>query len=412
VTLRIVATCALGLEDLLAREADGLLGRAAAAAGSTIGATAGAASEPLRGAVATSGSWRDVWRLGLWLRTANRVLVELGSFDAGDEDLLYSGVRKIVAHDRAWDGVTTAGLFDPSASLAVRATCAESRLRDARYVALRAKDAIVDAQRARTGRRSQVSREDPDLPLRLWLEHDRASLLLDTSGVPLDRRGYRPAGVVAPVREQIAAACVLASGWDGRGPVVDPMCGSGTLLVEAGWIALRRAPGGLRRRWQFERFPGFDAGVFARMRDEARAGELPVSGLELHGRDVDPAAIAGARRALQAADLAQAAGSIVVGDGLEMPRPAGPPGLVVVNPPWGGRLGTDHDLWRKLGDLLKQRFAGYRAVVLAGDPAHAKQVGLRPARRVAVRNGPLDARILVYELYRGEEARNGGDGRE
>jgi putative N6-adenine-specific DNA methylase len=382
--LRLVATCALGLERLLAAEMTALLVREV---------------EPLRGAVAATGSWLDVWRLNLWLRTANRVLVELGSFECADGDALYRGVSGIAAGDESWGGVGARDLFDPRATIAVRATTAGSSLRDSGFVALRTKDAVVDAQRARAGRRSEVSRRDPDLPLRLWLEHERASLLLDTSGVPLDRRGYRPAGVVAPVREQLAAACAIASGWDGLGPVVDPMCGSGTLLVETGWIALRRAPGLLRRHWQFARFPGFDAAAFERLRDEARAGELPVADLHLHGRDQDATAVAAAHQSLATAGLDGAAIVLETGDAFAMSRPPGLPGLVLVNPPWGERLGGDADSWRKLGDLLKRTFAGYRAVVLAGDPSHAKQVGLRPARRTPVRNGPLDARILVYELY-------------
>lgn len=379
--LRLVATCALGLEDLLAGELV------------TLGA---AGVRPETGAVGFAGGWPEVWRANWRLRTANRVLVELGSWDAADGDALAAGAEALVAgRGRAWGGVAAGALFHPDRTLAVRATASRSQVRDVRWAALKTKDGLVDGQRRRWGRRAAVARRDPDLPLRLWLRDDRATLLLDTSGDPLDRRGYRLATAAASLRETLAAAVVLASGWDGRGPVVDPMCGAGTLLAEAGWIALGRPPGALRRGWAFERLPGFDPRAFAAVRAEP----VPAPGpdVELYGTDLDPAALAAARGNLARAGLGERA-VLLEQDGLEFAPPPRP-GLLVVNPPYGERLAGEPELWRRLGDLLKRRYAGWRATVLAGDPGRGKWIGLRPRRRLPVKNGPLDARILVFDLY-------------
>jgi putative N6-adenine-specific DNA methylase len=389
--LSLVATCALGLEEFVEAEL-----RALGAEG----------IEPERGAVAFTGAWEDCWRANWRLRTANRVLVELGSWDGPDGPALAAGARELVSgrslsdghrggeRSRPQSGVDTGALLHPDRSFAIQATCTASQVRDSRWAALSVKDGLVDGQRDRYGRRASVERDQPDLHLRLRLHRDRATLLLDTSGDPLDRRGYREETTTAPVREQLAAACVLASGWDGRGPVVDPMCGSGTLLIEAAWIALGWAPGLLRSRWAFETLPGFDAGAFAALRREPLPAPGPDVGL--FGNDLSNEAIQAARANLGRAHLLNRA-VLTSGDAARFEPPPGP-GLVVVNPPHGSRIGTGVDRWRELGDLLKQRYRGWTAVVLAGED-RGKQIGLRPRRRIPVRNGPLDGRILVFDLF-------------
>jgi len=373
--LSLVATCVLGLEEILEGEL-----RALGAADLT----------REKGAVTFTGSWEDCWRANWRLRTANRVLVEIGSWDGRDGAELAAGARALVSRQR-----DLGTLFHPDRSFVIQATCTASTIHDARWVALSVKDGLVDGQRDRWGRRASVDREDPELHLRVRLIRDRATLLLDTSGEPLDRRGYRAVTTSAPVREQLAAACVLASGWDGRGPVVDPMCGSGTLLVEAGWLALGRAPGHLRQHWAFERLPGFDERAFARIRREP----IPAPGpdVRLVGNDVSGEAIRAARANLERAGVLGHA-LLTRGDAFEVEPPPGP-GLVVVNPPHGERIGTDTERWKALGDLLKQRFKGWKAAVLAGGPDRGKHIGLRPKRRIPVMNGPLEARILVFELF-------------
>jgi putative N6-adenine-specific DNA methylase len=212
--------------------------------------------------------------------------------------------------------------------------------------------------------------------------------------VSLDRRGYRTTTGAAPVREQLAAACVLAAGVS-DGPVVDPMCGTGTLLVEAGWIALGRAPGSLRRRWLFEGLPGFDRRSFDAIRNEPLP--IPAPAVHLIGVDRERSAVAAATDCLTRAGLNDRA-DLTVGDSFSFEPPEGP-GLVVVNPPHGERLAAEEADWKRLGDLLKQRYTGWRAVVLAGGPSRGKWIGLKPSRRIPVTSGRLEARILLFDLY-------------
>jgi putative N6-adenine-specific DNA methylase len=382
--LGIVATCVLGLEEILEGE---------------LAALGVSGTEREKGAVSFTGSWEDCWRANWLLRTANRVLVELGAWDAPDGPALAAGARALVSGSFGKGvrrGEVDPGLLlHPDRSFAIQATSTASGVRDTRWAALSLKDGLVDGQRDRYNRRSDVDRTSPDLHLRLRLLRDRATLLLDTSGEPLDRRGYRAVTSTAPVREQLAAACILASGWDGHGPVVDPMCGSGTLLIEAAWIALGRAPGSLRTTWAFERLPGFDAKAFARIRKEP----LPAPGpdVRLFGNDRSGQALSAARANLDRASLLDRA-VLTRGDAERFEPPAGP-GLVVVNPPHGERIDTDEDRWRALGDLFKQRYKGWKAVVLAGGADRGKHIGLRPKRRLPVMNGPLEGRILLFDLY-------------
>jgi 23S rRNA G2445 N2-methylase RlmL len=383
--LRWVATCARGLESILRDEL------------AALGLLEDRSPAEDVGGVSFDGDLAAGLRANWRLRSANRVLVELAHWPAADDVALYEGARRPLAEigEAANGSLTPARLLVPERTFSITATSSRSTIRDTRWIALKVKDAIVDAQRARFGRRADVDREAPDLALRVRLYRDRATLLLDTSGEPLDHRGYRVQTTAAPLREQIAAAAILASGWDGRGAVVDPMCGSGTLLAEAGAIAAGLPPNRLRRRWAFERLPDFDPALFERIRAEPLAAPDP--GAELIGADLDPAAVAAARANLLAAGL-ETRTRVVHGDGFELEPPAAP-GLVAVNPPYGDRLAESPAQWRRLGDLLKRRYRGWRAVIVAGDAALGRQLGLRPERRIPFRNGPLEARLLVLSIY-------------
>ncbi len=379
--LRLVATCALGLEEILDAEIAAL-------------DIADRAKE--RGAVAFRGTWADVWRANWRLRTANRVLVELGRWAADDGPSIATGARALAAGKLAPSpGIEVAPLLHPDRSFAIHAAVSLSTVRDARWAALTAKDGLVDGQRDRFGRRADVDRREPDLALRLRLHRGEATLWLDTSVEPLDHRGYREVTTAAPVRENLAAAMVLASGWDGTGAVFDPMCGSATLLIEAADWALGRAPGERRERWNFERLPTFDAREFTRVTSEP----LPVFDpeLRLYGNDRSREAVAAARTNLSRAALVDRA-VLTVGDAYEVVAPPSKPGLVVVNPPHGNRLDQTDQEWKRLGDLLKRQFRGWRAAVLAGED-RGKAIGLRPKQRIPIWNGPTEGRILIFELY-------------
>lgn len=378
--LHLVATCALGLEEFVEGELTDL---------SMTGL------ERTRGAVTFRGGWPEVWRANWRLRTANRVLVKLASWVADDGDGLAAGAERAVEATRQWGGVRAADLFHPERSFAIRATSSRSAVTDTRWIGMRVKDGIVDAQRRRFGQRASVEKRDPDTHLRVWLHEDRATLLLDTSGAPLDHRGYRLESSEAPVREQLAATCVLASGWDGTGPVVDPMCGSGTLLAEAAAVALGLAPGRLREEWAFERLPGFDHATWRAVRDEP----IPAPGpkVTLFGVDRSSEALAAAETNLTAAGLADRA-VLTRGDAFEFAPPPGP-GLLLLNPAYGERLEADEEQWPRIGDLMKLHYRGWKAVVLAGGESRGKHIGLRPERRIPVKTGPLDARILPFDIY-------------
>ena len=379
-SLRLIATCPLGLEEFLDEELRhlGLTG-----------------TRLEKGAVAFPGSWEQVLRTNWRLRTASRVLVELASWDGSTAESLAAGASRLVGSSHSWEGLRVSDLFDPRRTLVIRSTSAGSQIRDTRWVGLKVKDGIVDAQRLRFGRRSSIDKANADVRLRVWLSRDRATLLLDTSGDPLDRRGYRLATTEAPVRENLAAACVLASGWNGTGPVVDPMCGSGTLLAEAAAVAMGLAPGRQRRGWAFEKLPGFDAAPWQRIRKEA----IPASGekVPLFGVDRSTQAVEAARANLGKAGLSLQT-TLATGDAYTFVPPT-EPGLLIVNPAYGERLEESREQWPRLGDMMKQHYKGWQAVVLAGGEGLGKHIGLRPSRRIPVRNGPLDARILLFDLY-------------
>ena len=378
--LRLVATCAIGLEPFVERELTSL----------------GIESfETHPGAITFDGDWGDVQQVNRWSRVANRVLIELGTWNGQDGDALHAGARNLIRRRKSRAGVDLGKLLSPDRTFAVRATTNSSWVTDIRWIGMRLKDGLVDGQRDRHGRRSSVDRDDPDVPLRARLYKNQLTLLLDTSGQPLDHRGYRVETTEAPVREQLGAACVLAAEWDGKGPIVDPMCGSGTLLVEAAWWALGWPPSRLRQGFAFDRF-----GVRLPKIQEATISDrvlVEQDQLKLVGLDSQPWAIAAANKNLRQADLADHA-SLSVGDAFTTAPPEGP-GLVLINPPYGERMERSADAWKRLGDLLKQRYTGYTAVVLAGGSDQGASIGLRPRRRYRVKNGPLDARILVLDLY-------------
>lgn len=387
--LELVATCGLGLEELLAAELQQL----------------GAKPQVEKGAVAFAGDWSLVARANLWLRTANRVLVLLGRCAATDDTVLYGGLRNLIRRPGARpDGIDVGRLLSPHRSLAIEASSSQSRLRDTRWIAQRAKDGLVDGQRDRHGARANIDRDAPDLPLRIRIHRDEASVFLDTSGQSLDHRGYREQTVAAPVREQLAAAMVLAANWSGKGPVVDPMCGSGTLLIEAANWALGHSPQRLRADFVFEKLPFYRPEELTALRAETRSapgGPEVAENLALYGVDQDRQAIAAAGVNLTRAGYDDRA-FLKLANAYDWQPPATTEGLVLINPPYGERLpyeGTSVDHWKSLGDLLKQRYRGYTAVLLAGGEGLGKTLGLKPRRRLPVMNGPLEAKILVVDLY-------------
>ena len=301
----------------------------------------------------------------------------------------------------------------PEASLRVEASGAIPALPHSHYTALTVKNALVDLQRQRWGARSSVDLADPDLALHLHLQHDRRSggsealLSLDGGGgASLHRRGYRSAMGAAPLKENLAAGLIALSGWDGSCPLVDPMCGSGTLLIEAAAMALHLPAGivqGEPRAFGFQRWPDFDAALWRReleacQRREATPPTLP----PLLGIERDPEVLAQARGNAERAGVAEYI-RFEQGDFGALCPPAGP-GLVVVNPPYGARLGEAEalrELYAELGQWLRQSCGGWTAWLLSGNPELTGALRLKASRRIPVSNGGIDCRWLRYEIREG-----------
>ena len=343
-----------------------------------------------RGGVRFQGELSTALEACLRLRTAMRVLWPLASFDAPDADALYEGVRALPWND----------LIGPQHTLAVDATGVSETLRHTHFTALKVKDAVCDTVRERTGARPSVDPESPDLRLVAHLSRGRCDLSLDVSGEPLFKRGYRREPTRASLKETLAASVLLAAGYDG-GPLHDPMCGSGTLAIEAGLLAKRRAPG-LGRTFGAERWPTFGpAGrkllgdLRVKLRDDEAEG-MP----SIVASDRDPEAVRAATLNAQRARL-----PIVPfeADAREL-APLDPPGWVVINPPYGERLeaGGRKNLktffWQ-LGQAWR-RLEGHRIAVLAGGPEFESAFGLRPVARRRLYNGPILCELLVYDLRR------------
>jgi 23S rRNA (guanine2445-N2)-methyltransferase len=369
------ATTGKGIEELLADELRAL-GLADAVVES--------------GGVRFSGDVSDCLRANLWLRTANRVLMPLAVFPCASPAELYDGVHAVTWSD--W--------LTPDMTLAVDCNLRDSAITHSGYAALKTKDAIVDLLRDRYGRRPSVDTRDPDLRVNVHLVKNRCTVSIDTSGAPLDRRGYRLGRTEAPLRETLAAALVGLTGWDGAVPLADPMCGSGTILIEAALRAARRAPGLLRGGFGFERWPGFDPVLWARLLAEAREAALPALAVPLLGRDRLPQALETARQNASRAGVGNLL-SLARGNVRDFAPPPGP-GVLLFNPPYGQRLSEEEalkPLYRQIGDVMKQRCTGYTAYLFTGSPELAKCVGLKASRRFVLFNGPIECRLLKYELY-------------
>ena len=361
-----VATTTRGAEEVLADELREL----------------GLTPKPGRGAVSFSGPLEHGYRACLWSRTASRVLLTLRRFEVRSDRDLYGAVRSV-------DWTKHLG---PDDTLAVDYVGGSDAIRNSRYGALKVKDAVCDRLRDETGRRPDVELHRPDVRLNVHQRGGRATLALDLSGEALHLRGGRTAGV-APLRETLAAVCLRVAGWRGDRPFADPFAGSGTLITEAAEMALRVAPGLRRQRWGFSAWRQHDAALWERLRDEARderRKELP----PMTATELLPVALDAMRKNLAARGLL---GRVETkrADAREV-APRTEPGLMVTNPPYGERLGEVEDLapaYADLGHNLRRQWLGWDCWILTV-PALAKRLGLRPARRVPLFNGPIDCRLV------------------
>lgn len=379
---RFFATAPKGMEGLLADELRQL---GAANVGET------------RAGVGFQGELATAYRICLWSRIANRMLMPIAQFPAADEDALYAGVQEVDWREH----------LESDGTLAIEFNSLRSAITHTRYGAQKVKDAICDQLRDQTGERPSVDRDRPDLRVNVFLYRDQATLNIDLSGESLHRRGYRLAGASAPLKENLAAAILLRAGWptvcQSGGALVDPMCGSGTLPIEAALIAGDIAPGLHRDYWGFQGWKQHDADRWsalladARKRCEKGRANIP----ELRGYDVDGKAIEMARENAQRAGLDEVIQFEQRAIQDCAPAPEGPPGLVVVNPPYGERMGESEELkplYRSLGNCLKGQYEGWRAAVITSDAELGKALGIRARRIYKLYNGALECKLLRLEL--------------
>ncbi len=378
----ILITCPKGIPPLLAQELEVLNFPVLA---------------ELTAGVETEGSLDDAMRLNLEIRTGHRVLYLLAQFSAKEAEELYRSIGRI-----PWERhIAADGYFCVTSSVDMPG------IRDTRFASLKCKDAIVDRLREQSGRRPDSGPERNQAVVHLFWKDGRGSVYLDTSGEPLSRRGYRKIPLAAPMQETLAAAVVLATGWKGEGNFINPMCGSGTLAIEAALMGLRRAPGLLRSNFGFMHLGGYSDSRWKDLR--LRAEQASQS--ELAGRiiasDINPAAVKGARINAAAAGVDHLI-DFSVCDYAETPIPEGG-GVVVMNPEYGERMGeltALEGVYAGIGDFLKQKCEGYRGYVFTGNAALAKKVGLKAVRTRIFYNSGIECRLLEYELYAGSRRKN------
>ena len=379
--LSFLATGPAGIEPLLAAEL------------AELGATA---PEPTRGGIRFQGPLELAYRACLWSRVASRILLPLVEFPAADVEALYAGL-----HDLPWEEHLAV-----NDTLAVDFSGGGPGVDHTHFGAQRVKDAIVDRFRARVGQRPGVDPRRPDLRLHARWQRGQVMIGIDLSGDSLHRRGYREATVIAPLKETLAAALLLKAGWpviaSGGGPLLDPLCGSGTLAIEAAWMAGDHAPGLLREYWGFNGWLGHIPALWKRLLAEARdrreTGRARIP--PILASDRDPKAV---RATSINAGRAGVAGHIRIErrDWSAVAPPSGPPGLLIANPPYGERLGEADELdalYAQLGDRLKSHFQSWRAALFTGNPAQGKRMGLRAVKSHVFHNGPLECRLLQFRV--------------
>jgi putative N6-adenine-specific DNA methylase len=375
--LRIVVSTYAGLEELLAKELRQLGGRDV---------------EIHTRAVSCVGDKGFMYKVNFCSRLALRVMVSLTSFNIKDGDDLY---REVAAID--WTE-----FMKVSQTFAVRCTLNSELFDTNLYPALKVKDAIADSFRSNGGKRPDVEKENPDLEVMVFINRDRCTILLNSSGESLHRRGYRAEVDKAPLSEVLAAGIIMLSGWEPHKPLVDFMCGSGTIPIEAALMAANIPPGTFRKQFAFEKWPDFDEALYKTIREKQieRINDNPV---RIYGNEINRFVIAKAEENVRNAgveDMVQ----LSLGDFNDFERPSGN-GVVIINPPYGEKLQPEdlEALYKSIGDRFKKHYAGYKAWIFTGSPEGAKAVGLRSNRKIKLFNGPIECRLLGYELFEGSK---------
>lgn len=329
-----------------------------------------------------------MYRANMFLRTAVRILKAIKSFEATNEDQLYRQMMNI-----PWEKIM--GIHQ---TFAIDAVVGSHFFRHSKYVALKTKDALADRFRNKKGKRPSVDPKDPDIRIHVNIQGKLVRVYLDSSGDSLHLRGYKKALTEAPLSEILAAGMIKLSGWDMKTPFMDPMCGSGTLSIEASLMATDTAPGLFRTAFGFQFWNNYDDKMWKRVKEEAMDRQKPLE-IPIHASDVSPKAVRIAKRNLEGADLLdQVEISVIKYQSVEVPET---PGWMLINPPYGERLAQHeiNDFYKTIGDRMKQDFKGWQAWIISSNFEAMKKIGLKPLKRINLFNGPLACKFQGYDLY-------------
>jgi putative N6-adenine-specific DNA methylase len=343
-------------------------------------------------AVSFSGDVKFMYRANLWLRTALRILEPVSTFKVNTNEDLYNCIS-----DYPWESLITA-----DQTLAVDAFISNSIFNNSQFVSQKVKDAVVDRFRKKFGKRPSVNIESPDLRINVHIATDLCNVSLDTSGESLHKRGYKKISGQAPLSEVLAAGLLLLSGWDKKTTLIDPMCGSGTILSEAALMAENKAPGLFRNKFGFMNWKNYDQSLWNEIFVDAKK-QSSKSHVKLFGYDISNMVLDGALQNITATGLQD----IVKLERTPFEKLVPPvkPGTLVFNPPYGERMQKDDIIafYKMIGDVLKQRFSGYEAWIISSDIDALKNLGLRPTARLPIFNGPLECRFYKFSLYEGSK---------
>lgn len=370
------ATCPRGLEALLANE---LLVQHAVKIVVT------------DGGVSFEGNLDTMYRVNLHSRIATRIMSRVGQGSYATEEDIYKATFKL--HWPSW--------FKVSQTIRVKVTGVKCPLKSLDFVTLRIKDAVCDRFREEGALRPSVSVRDPDVRIHAYLTHDQYQLYLDTSGAPLYQRGFRDVSVIAPLRENLAAGIIMLSGWIPGTPFLDPMCGSGTFLIEAAMMAVNQPPG-MKRTFGFQKLTSFDEGLWKKIETEAMSKMKPITFLDIYGSDTDLRAVRVTRHNLKVAGLEEVA-KVMQSDFVKLEPPTSE-GTLVTNPPYGERIGENEDLkevypaWAK---HMKESFGGWNTYFLTADLEMPKNMRLKPTKKTPLYNGALECRLFEIKMVVG-----------
>ena len=343
------------------------------------------------GGVSFEGDLETMYRVNLHSRIATRVLSRVGEGTYATEEDIYKATFKL-----DWPS-----WFKVSQTIRVKVTGVKCPLKSLDFVTLRIKDAVCDRFREEGALRPSVSVRDPDVRIHAYLTQNQYQLYLDTSGAPLYQRRFRDVSVIAPLRENLAAGIIMLSGWKPGTPFLDPMCGSGTFLIEAAMMAMNQPPG-LKRGFGFQQLKSFDEIVWKKIETEAIAKMKPIEFLEIYGSDMDLRAVRVARHNLKVAGLEEVA-KVMQSDFIKLEPPRSE-GVLVTNPPYGQRIGEDEDLkevypvWAK---HMKESFGGWDTYFLTADLEMPKDMRLKPSKKTPLFNGALECRLFEIKMVAG-----------